>query len=73
MRKSTDATGVRIPARHIHERISTQAILRMAARQDVTRDLFAEPKLSYAQAVRCYQHEMGKRCGAPTWRRSRAL
>ena len=45
-------------ALHIHERVSTQAILRAAARQDVTRDLFADPALSYAQAVRFYQHDM---------------
>ena len=45
-------------ALHIHERVSTQAILRAAARQDVTRDLFADPKLSYAQAVKFYQHDV---------------
>ncbi len=31
-------------ALHIHERISTQAILRVAKRQDVQRDLFADPE-----------------------------
>ncbi|MDW8342641.1 MAG: site-specific DNA-methyltransferase [Geminicoccaceae bacterium] len=45
-------------ALHIHERVSTQAILRAAARQDVTRDLFADPQLDYAQAVRFYQHDV---------------
>ena len=45
-------------ALHIHERISTQAILRAAARQDITRDLFADPRLDYAQAVRFYQHDV---------------
>ena len=45
-------------ALHIHERVSTQAILRAAARQDITRDLFADPKLGYAQAVRFYQHDV---------------
>lgn len=45
-------------ALHIHERISTQAILRAAARQDITRDLFADPQLDYAQAVRFYQHDV---------------
>jgi adenine-specific DNA-methyltransferase len=45
-------------ALHIHERVSTQAILRAAARQDVTRDLFADPTLSYAQAVKFYQHDV---------------
>jgi adenine-specific DNA-methyltransferase len=45
-------------ALHIHERISTKAILRAAARQDITRDLFADPKLDYAQAVRFYKHDV---------------
>jgi adenine-specific DNA-methyltransferase len=45
-------------ALHIHERVSTQAILRAAARQDITRDLFADPKLDYAQVVRFYQHDV---------------
>lgn len=45
-------------ALHIHERVSAQAILRVAARQDITRDLFADPALSYAQAVRFYQHDV---------------
>ena len=45
-------------ALHIHERVSTQAILRAAARQDVTRDLVADPTLSYAQAVKFYQHDV---------------
>ena len=34
----------------IHERISTQAILRVAARQDVQRDLFADPQMAYVPA-----------------------
>jgi adenine-specific DNA-methyltransferase len=45
-------------ALHIHERVSTQAILRVAARRDVTRDLFADPKLSYREAVKFYQHDV---------------
>ncbi len=42
----------------IHERISTQAILRVAARQDVQRDLFADPEMAYHEAVQFYQHAM---------------
>jgi adenine-specific DNA-methyltransferase len=57
-KRETPRFAVDPVALHIHERVSTQAILRMAARQDVTRDLFAEPKLTYAQAVRFYQHDM---------------
>ena len=43
-------------ALHIHERISTQAMLRVLARADVQRDLFADPQQSYAQAVQFYKH-----------------
>jgi adenine-specific DNA-methyltransferase len=45
-------------ALHIHERVSTQAILKVLAREDVQRDLFADPQQSYAQAVQFYQHEV---------------
>lgn len=42
----------------IHERISTQAILRVAARQDVQRDPFADPQMAYHEAVQFYRHDM---------------
>jgi adenine-specific DNA-methyltransferase len=45
-------------ALHIHERVSTQAILRVLARQDVQRDLFADPQQSYAEAVQFYKYDM---------------
>ena len=45
-------------ALHLHERISTQAILKVAARQDITRDLFADPQHDYRQAVQFYQYDM---------------
>jgi len=45
-------------ALNIHERISTQAILRIAAREDVNRDLFADPQLDYREAVKFYQHDV---------------
>jgi hypothetical protein len=45
-------------ALHMHERISTQAILRVPAREDVERDLFADPQLDYAKAVQFYQHDV---------------
>ncbi len=43
---------------HIHERISTQAILRVLAREDVQRHLFADPQLEHARAVQFYQHDV---------------
>ena len=45
-------------ALHMHERVSTQAILRVLARQDLQRDLFADPQLDYARAVQFYRHDV---------------
>jgi adenine-specific DNA-methyltransferase len=45
-------------ALHIHERISTQAILRVAAREDVNRSLFADPEQEYNEAVQFYKHDV---------------
>ena len=45
-------------ALHMHERVSTQAILRVLARDDPQRDLFADPQLDYAKAVQFYQHDV---------------
>ena len=45
-------------ALHMHERVSTQALLRVLARQDVQRDLFADPQLDYARAVQFYRHDV---------------
>ena len=46
------------PALHIHERVSTQAMLRVLAREDVNRDLFADPQQTYAEAVQFYRHDV---------------
>lgn len=43
---------------YIHERISTQAILRAVKREEVQRSLFADPALPLHEAVEAYQHEM---------------
>lgn len=45
-------------ALHIHERVSTQAILKVAKRENVQRDLFADPEMEYREAIKFYQHEM---------------
>ncbi|MBU2053375.1 MAG: site-specific DNA-methyltransferase [Proteobacteria bacterium] len=45
-------------ALHIHERISTQAILKVARREDIQRDLFADPEHEYREAVQFYKHPM---------------
>ncbi len=45
-------------ALHIHERLSTQAVLKVAKRLDVQRDLFADPEHEYREAVQFYKHTM---------------
>lgn len=45
-------------ALHIHERVSAQAILKVAARQDASKFLFADPEQDYHQAVQFYRHEV---------------
>jgi adenine-specific DNA-methyltransferase len=45
-------------ALHIHERVSAQAILKVAARQDIERSLFADPEQKYQEAVQFYQHDI---------------
>ena len=45
-------------ALHMHERVSTQAILRALERKDVQRDLFADPQHEYSKAVQFYQHDI---------------
>ena len=45
-------------ALYIHERVSAQAILKVAARQDVNRSLFADPEQEYNEAVQFYRHDV---------------
>ena len=45
-------------ALHIHERVSSQAMLRVLSRQAVQRDLFADPQQPYNQAVQFYKHQV---------------
>lgn len=42
---------------HMHERVSTQAMLRVLAREDVQRSLFADPARDYSKAVQFYKHD----------------
>ncbi|HEY8870068.1 MAG TPA: ADP-ribosylglycohydrolase family protein [Candidatus Limnocylindrales bacterium] len=43
---------------HIHERVSTAAVLRAVRREDVQRTLFSDPEFSLDQEIAFYQHEM---------------
>ena len=45
-------------ALHIHERVSAQAIVRTATRDDVQKDLFADPAQPYREAVQFYRHDI---------------
>ena len=45
-------------ALHIHERVSAQAAIRIAARQNVQRGLWADPQLEYHEAVQFYKHDV---------------
>ena len=45
-------------ALHVHERLSTEAILACAKRDDVQRNLFADPGLDYREAVQFYKHRV---------------
>jgi adenine-specific DNA-methyltransferase len=45
-------------ALHMHERVSTRAIMRVLAREDVERDLFADPQQDYAKAVQFYKYDV---------------
>ena len=45
-------------ALHIHERVSAKAILKVAERQNVQRELFADPQQVYGEAVDFYQHDV---------------
>jgi adenine-specific DNA-methyltransferase len=45
-------------ALHIHERLSTQAILRVAKRENPQRDLFLDPEQEYKEAVQFYKWPM---------------
>ena len=45
-------------ALHIHERVSAKAIVKIAERENVQRELFADPQLEYLEAVQFYQHDV---------------
>ncbi|MGP8247683.1 MAG: site-specific DNA-methyltransferase, partial [Bryobacteraceae bacterium] len=57
-KREAKAFAVDPVALHIHERVSTQAILKVAAREDVNRSLFADPEQEYNEAVQVYKHDV---------------
>ena len=57
-KREQPAFVVDAPAIHLHERISSRALLRIAARKDIQRSLFGESDLSYTQSVQFYHHSV---------------
>jgi adenine-specific DNA-methyltransferase len=59
-KRESEAAGFTVDpvALHMHERISAQAILKVAARQDVQRSLFSDPEMEYREAVQFYRHDI---------------
>jgi DNA modification methylase len=57
-KRETRGFAVDPVALHIHERVSAQAILKVAARQDIERSLFADPEQEYNEAVQFYKHDV---------------
>ena len=57
-KQETKSFSVDPVALHIHERVSAKAILKVAERQNVQRELFADPQQSYGEAVDFYQHDV---------------
>jgi adenine-specific DNA-methyltransferase len=49
---------VEAPSIHIHERLSTEAILKATQREQAQVDLFGDPDLDRSKAVEFYEHEM---------------
>ena len=57
-KQETQSFAVDPVALHIHERVSAKAIMNIAARENVQRNLFADPQLEYNEAVQFYQHDV---------------
>lgn len=47
------------PSIHVHERLSTDAILKTAQQENAQVALFADPELERAKQIEFYEHEMG--------------
>jgi len=55
-----DKSGVEVEtvSLHVHERVSTQAIINAVKREEKQIDLFADPKLPFHESVKFYQHDV---------------
>jgi len=50
---------VEAPSIHVHERLSTEAILSAVRKEPAQPSLFEDPELDQAKAIEFYEHEMG--------------
>jgi adenine-specific DNA-methyltransferase len=50
---------VEAPSIHVHERLSTEAILSAVRKEPSQPSLFEDPELDHAKAIEFYEHEMG--------------
>src|SRR4051812_38660265 len=53
-----DELLVEAPSIHVHERLSTEAVVKAARRENAQVALFADPGLDRATQVEFYEHEM---------------
>lgn len=57
-KQETESFAVDPVALHIHEHVSAKAIAKIAQRENVQRELFADPQQEYRDAVQFYQHDV---------------
>ena len=57
-KQETESFAVDPVALHIHEHVSAKAIVKIAERENVQRELFADPQQEYREAVQFYQHDV---------------
>ena len=57
-KQETKSFAVDPVALHIHERVSAKAIVKIAKRENVQRELFADPQQALWEAVQSYQHDV---------------
>lgn len=56
-KQDSDAFDIEAPSIHIHEALTTEAIIAAAAKEDTQPALFADPELDRSQQVSFYEHE----------------
>ena len=60
-KQETESFSVDPVALHIHDHVSAKAIVKIAERENIQRELFADPQQEYRDAVQFYQHDVNWR------------